>query len=109
MGLIRRIVLPCLMGGALGITMLGCSGHHGTNPPSITSFSPEQTTFPNDVILAGTGFTGVTAVNIGGVPVTTFSIANDNQITAYLQPLSQTGVISVTNPSGTSTTTNNMG
>ncbi len=45
MGLVHRIVLPCLIGGSLGFTPLGCSGH-STNPPSLASFSPSQVAAP---------------------------------------------------------------
>ena len=109
MGPVQRKILPCLIGGALGIAILGCSGHH-TNPPSITAtsssslpFSPAQGPIGNSLFIYGSGFTGTTAVTIGGVAVGVFTVVNDNQIDAFVPAGAVTGLIAVTNSAGTST------
>jgi hypothetical protein len=108
MGLVHRIVLPCLIGGALSITTLGCSGHH-TNSPSILSssstslpFTPAQEPIGNSLFIYGSGFTGTTAVTIGGVAVGVFTVVNDGQIDAFVPAGAITGPIVVTNSAGTS-------
>jgi hypothetical protein len=108
MGLVQRIVLPCLMAGTLGLTMLGCSGHR-TSPPSITApsssslpFTPTQEPIGNTLFIYGSGFAGTTAVSIGGVAVGAFTVVNDGQIDALVPAAAVTGPIVVTNPAGIS-------
>jgi IPT/TIG domain len=108
MGLVQRIVLPCLMAGTLGLATLGCSGHH-TSPPSIVSsassslpFTPAQEPIGNTLIIYGSGFAGTTAVSIGGVAVEAFTVVNDGQIDALVPANAVTGPIVVTNSAGIS-------
>src|SRR5260370_2067374 len=64
-------------------------------PPTVTGISP--TSGPplgaTSVIITGSGFTGVSAVNFGSVPATSFSLVNDTQITAVTPP--GTGTVDV--------------
>jgi|GEM_PF-1777152 len=105
MRLVHRIVLPCLIGGALGLTMLGCSGH-STAPPTITSssspFSPAQAPIGSTLYIFGSGFNGATGVTIGGVSAP-FIVYADSQINAQVPGNVQTGFVVVTTPAGTST------
>jgi len=70
--------------------------------PTITSFTPTTAAGGSSVTITGTNLTGTTAVSIGGTAVSSFTIVNDNNITAVVGTGS-TGTISVTNPSGTAT------
>ena len=68
-------------------------------PPSITSFTPTSTC-PGKVatiFISGNGFTGATAVTIGGVSATSFTVNSNNNITAIV-PASTVGIIKVTTP-----------
>ncbi|MFX0578981.1 IPT/TIG domain-containing protein [Nocardia nepalensis] len=72
--------------------------------PSLSSISPSQgaTSGGTSVVLAGSGFTGATAVTFGGAAATSFTVDSDAQITAVAP--AGTGIVSVnvTGPSGTS-------
>ncbi len=108
MGLVYRIVLPCLIGGALGLTMLNCSGHSSA-PPAIASstsssgsFTPAQAPISSSLFIFGSGFTGATSVTIGGVSAP-FAVFNDTEIQSTVPANAQSGLIVVTTPAGTST------
>ncbi len=69
--------------------------------PTVTSFSPGNGCGGTvSVVISGTSFTYATAVDFGGTPAQSFVIDNDNQITAVPSPFGTTGVITVTNPTG---------
>jgi IPT/TIG domain len=104
MGLVHRIVPPCLIGGALAFMLVGCSSGKTTNPPTIASFSPLQGPVNSEIVATGTGFMETTGISIGGVAASTWSIANDNQIGFYVPAAAQSGVISLSNSAGTATT-----
>lgn len=76
--------------------------------PSITAVSPAEgpLTGGSQVVITGSGFTGATSVTFGGTPATSFTVDNDNQITAFSPPGGQ-GVVDivVSNPSRTSANT----
>ena len=55
--------------------------------------------------IAGTGFTGTTAVTFNAVAASTFMVDSDIQITATVPVGATTGPIAVTNPDGTATST----
>ena len=85
----------------------------GTPAPVVTSVSPLAVCAFNEVItITGSGFTGVTAVSIGGTPVSAFTIVSSTQITCY-SGAGTSGVVSVTKlgavVSGTETITINSG
>lgn len=69
-------------------------------PPTITSFAPPSGVAGTVVVINGTNFIGTSAVRFGGVPATTFTVDNANQITATVPPLGVTGSIGVTTPNG---------
>lgn len=79
-----------------------------TNPPPlIVAFSPLTGATGTNVIITGTNFTAATAVTFNGVSAS-FVANSSTQITASVPTNSNTGLISVTTPSGTSISTNNF-
>ena len=71
-------------------------------PPTISSFTPTSGTNGTSVTIAGTNFTGVSAVTFGGVPATSFVVNSVTNITAIVG-IGATGNVSVTTPGGTVT------
>lgn len=68
--------------------------------PTISSFTPTKSSVGGTITINGNAFTGATAVNIGGVPATSYSIVNNSTITAVVGNASA-GNVTVTNPYGT--------
>ena len=73
----------------------------GSNAPVITSFTPSSGPVGTQVTLTGSNFTGTTAVAFNGTPATTFTVDSGTQLRANIPSGATTGLISVTNPSGT--------
>ena len=67
---------------------------------TVTSFSPVFGASGTVVTITGTGFTGATAVSIGGVAATSVTVNSDTQITATAGA-GTTGSVSVSTPTGT--------
>ena len=107
-----RKMLVMLPGLVLGL-LLGCGGtQNSTSGPTINSFSPTNGTPGTLVTVSGSGFTGTTAVSICGVSVNNSgsdsnnSIVSDTKITFDVpSSVTTTGTLSITNASGTTTTT----
>ena len=55
-----------------------------SNPLSITSFSPTTASNGSTVFIKGSGFTGTYAVSFGGVAALSFSVIDDNTISAII-------------------------
>lgn len=72
--------------------------------PQITGFSPGQGALNTQVTISGTGFTGATAVSIGGVDASSFTVTSPTQIVAFVGAQSRTDVVKVTTPGGTGST-----
>lgn len=74
-------------------------------PPAVTAVNPTSgsTSGGTTVTLAGTSFSGATAVAFGGVPAASFTVTSDTAITATA-PAHAAGVVNVTvaTPAGTS-------
>ncbi len=70
--------------------------------PTIASFSPTSTSHGTGVTITGTNFIGTTAVSFGGTAAQSFVVNSASSITAVVAEGS-TGVVSVTNASGTVT------
>lgn len=77
------------------------------NAPVISTFTPETGCAGSEITINGSGFTGITAVTIGGIPVISYEVVSETEITAIAGPLS-TGVVAVTNTSGTASGTVNF-
>jgi len=76
--------------------------------PAIISFTPTFGVAGTLVNLTGTDFTGATAVSFNGVNATAFTVNSPTQITATIPVGATNGVIRVTTPSGTGTSTTSL-
>ena len=74
-------------------------------PPVIHSFNPSQGGSGAQVVITGAYFTAATAVNVGGVTGTSFTVNSDTSITAVLGTVTAPGSVpvSVTTPYGADT------
>lgn len=79
----------------------------GTAAPTITSFTPSSVCVGNTVTITGTNFTGATSVKFNGVEATSFTVVDATSITA-IPASATTGVISVTKPGGTATSSSSI-
>jgi PKD repeat protein len=79
-----------------------------TTIPTVTSISPTYgpVSVGTPITITGTGFTGATAVTIGGTAATSVVVVSDTEITATTPASSSVGQVdvTVTTPSGTSAT-----
>jgi uncharacterized repeat protein (TIGR03803 family) len=75
--------------------------------PGLTSFTPTSGAVGTSVTLTGTTFTGATAVKFNNKPAT-FTVNSDTKITTTVPAGATTGKISVTTPSGSSSSTTNF-
>ncbi|MCY2941585.1 MAG: right-handed parallel beta-helix repeat-containing protein [Planctomycetota bacterium] len=76
--------------------------------PTITSFTPTSGQVGTSVVISGSGFVGSVQVKFNGVTATNVVVNSATQITATVPTGATTGLISVTNPGGTVTTTANF-
>ena len=76
-------------------------------PVSVTGVSPDRgpAVGGTSVLITGSDFTGATAVTFGTIPANSFTVVDDNDITA-VSPQSEAGTVdvTVTGPDGTSAT-----
>ncbi|WP_298304492.1 proprotein convertase P-domain-containing protein, partial [Flavobacterium sp.] len=79
-----------------------------TATPRVQSFSPTSICPGGTVTITGLNFTGATVVQINGANVSSFIVNSNTSITAVLTNTNTTGLVSVTTPNGTSTSTNNL-
>lgn len=68
--------------------------------PKVSSISPSTTGTGQTVTITGSGFTGATAVTLGGTAVTSFTVVSPTQITAVVGS-GTSGNVAVTTPGGT--------
>jgi len=73
------------------------------SPTIINSFTPSNGCPGTTITISGQNFTGATAVNIGGVPVDSYNVVNDNIIEAIVANENTKGVITVFSPLGVGT------
>lgn len=91
--------------GSVSVTRGGTASLAGftfTAPPTgatVSSFAPTSAGETGVVTISGTNFLTATAVSFGGTAAASFTIVDDNTITAVVGS-GTSGVVSVTNPSG---------
>ena len=79
-----------------------------SSPGSISGFDPASGPAGTTVTIAGSGFTGATAVMVGGTAASSFTVVSDGEITAVLAAGSHTGRIVVTTPGGSITSSHRL-
>lgn len=101
------VTVPSSLTATAAITVTNADGTSLLTPA--VSFTPTTkpivtlvTTSGDSATIEGSGFTGATAVNFGGVPATSYSVENDGTITAQLPTAVTKGDVTVTTPAGTS-------
>jgi hypothetical protein len=80
-------------------------------PPTIASplaFTPTSGIAGTEVTVYGTNFTWLTSVSFAGISTTSFQVIDDNTVVVNVPNNALTGVIGVTNPAGTATSTDNF-
>jgi hypothetical protein len=91
---------PVSLIAAAGGTSL--AGFIYSSAPVITGFTPDSAAQGTLVTISGKGFTGSSTVLFGGTPAQSFTVINDSTITAAVG-VGSSGVITVTNPIGSTT------
>jgi hypothetical protein len=66
----------------------------------VSGFSPTTQVPDSAITIFGVGFTGTTAVSIGGTAAARFDVLSDTQINAIVGRLAQSGAVVVTSPLG---------
>jgi uncharacterized protein YjbI with pentapeptide repeats len=99
--------------GLIGVTTPGGTATSSTNftvlpaAPTITSFTPSSGAVGTMVIITGSNFTGATAVTFNGASAV-FTVNSGTQITATVPTGATTGLIGVTTPGGTASSSTNF-
>ncbi len=77
------------------------------SPPTITGFTPTRGLVSAEVRLTGTNFLGTTQLTLNNVavPATNFSVNSDTQLTFAVPDGATTGLLALTTPFGTATST----
>ncbi len=78
------------------------AGFTSLDPPAIASFTPSDGSAGTIVVITGNNFSGVTAVDFGGITADSFIIDSPTQITATVGN-GTSGYIHITGPGGTAT------
>jgi hypothetical protein len=75
--------------------------------PSVSGLAPAGGGSGTSVTISGSGFSGVTNVNFGGVAAASFTVNSDSEIVAQSPPPNVSGAVDVTviNPDGSSSAT----
>jgi uncharacterized delta-60 repeat protein len=73
--------------------------------PTIASFTPTAGGAGTTVTITGTNFTGATAVELNGQGIVGFTIVNASTVTFVVPAGASSGLIAVTTPGGTATST----
>jgi hypothetical protein len=76
--------------------------------PTVSHFGPLSGAIGSTATIYGTGFVGVTAVHLGAVDVTAYTVTDSHTISATIPLLSVTGAFSVTASTGTGTSAYNF-
>jgi len=73
--------------------------------PTITNFTPINGPVGTTVTITGTGFTGAIGVAFNGTPATTVTVVSATSVTAVVPTGATTGTITVSNATGSATST----
>ncbi|HYG21539.1 MAG TPA: IPT/TIG domain-containing protein [Verrucomicrobiae bacterium] len=98
------LVVPAPPGVTTGYISVTRGGSSFTNDtlfyvnPVITSFSPAFGRAGTNITIRGTNFTDTTQLRIGGIPVTSFWVTNNNVIGAIIPQGAVTGTIRIDTP-----------
>ena len=79
-----------------------------TPAPTITTFNPNTGPVGTQVTITGTNLTGATVVRFNGTAASSFVVNSATSITAVVAAGTTTGLVSVTTPGGTATSTTNF-
>ncbi|MCS3798962.1 PKD domain-containing protein [Niastella sp. OAS944] len=71
--------------------------------PSISSFTTNSVCQGSAITISGANFTNASAVKCGTLDAASFTVNNDNTITAVVADFATSGVITITTPGGTGT------
>jgi len=92
--------------GAVSLTTPGgtasLAGFTFIPPPTITAFAPTTAAAGALISITGTNFNNTSAITLGGIPVSSFTVVSSNSIVAIVG-LGATGAVSLTTPGGTAT------
>ena len=76
--------------------------------PTISSFSPSTVYVGTTITITGTNFTNASAVSIGGVAASSYTVISATSISAVVAASATSGTISVTTPGGTATSSSSF-
>ena len=76
--------------------------------PTISSFTPSTVYVGTTITITGTDFTNVSAVSIGGVAASSYTVNSSTSISAVVAASALSGTISVTTPGGTATSSSSF-
>jgi hypothetical protein len=76
--------------------------------PIITGFSPSSGRTGTNVVITGTNFLATSAITIGSIPVTTFTVLSNGAVQITIPPNAASGVFLLDAPAGAATTTSNF-
>jgi gliding motility-associated-like protein len=90
--------------GAVSLTTPGgtasLAGFTFILPPTITAFAPITAAAGALITITGTNFNNTSAITLGGIPVTSFTVISSTSILAIVG-MGATGAVSLTTPGGT--------
>jgi hypothetical protein len=69
--------------------------------PVLKTITPTSGAVGSSVVLTGTGLIQAEKITLGGVPVTSFTVNSDQQVTIRVPAGAKTGKIVATTPGGT--------
>ena len=97
------VINPSKTGSGSRFTVTPPAGYPTITRVSTTSAAPGET-----ITLTGTNFTGTTAVKFNGLNAASFSVASSTKITAVVPAGATSGVVSVTNALGTTSSSSSL-
>jgi hypothetical protein len=103
-----RRVVGALFLAAIACVVLAAPAAARTPAPKISSFSPTSGPAGTVVTVAGSNFTGATAVAFNRSPAASYTVVSGSQIRATVSAGATTGRISVTTPGGTANSAGNF-